>query len=56
VHDDDNDDKNTINAGGVTEIPKRQRSRRGQLRRFGINDGDNNNSGEGNCNGCSDDK
>ncbi len=56
MHDNDDDDKNTINAGGGTEIPKRQRLRQGQLQHFGVNGGNNDNSGEGDCNGCSDDK
>jgi hypothetical protein len=56
MHDDNNDDKNSISAGGGTEIPKRQGSRRGQLRRLGLNDGNNDDCGEGNCDGCSDNK
>lgn len=56
MHDNDDDDKDTINAGRGTEIPKNQRSRQGQLQRFGVNGGNNDNSDEGDCNGCSDDK
>ena len=56
MQDDHNDEENTINTGGGMEIPKSQRSRRGQLWRFGVNNGNNDNSGEGDCNGCSDDK
>jgi hypothetical protein len=50
MHDNDDDDENTINAGGGMEIPKRQRSRRGQLQCFGVDGGYNDNSGEGDCN------
>jgi hypothetical protein len=56
MQDNDNDDKNTINAGGGMAIPKCRRSRRGQLQCFGVNGGNNDNSGEGDCNGCSDNK
>jgi hypothetical protein len=56
MHDNGDDDKNTINAGRGTEIPKNQRSRQGQLQRFGVNGGNNDNSGEGDSNGCSNDK
>ena len=56
MHDNDDDDENTINAGGGTEIPKRRQTRQGQRQRFGVIGGNNDNSGEGDCNGCSDDE
>ncbi len=56
MHDDEDDDDDAINDGGGMEIPERRRSRRGQLRRFGVDGGDDNDGGEGDCNGCGDDK
>ena len=60
VDDDDNDDGNdnndTINDDGGTAIPKHLRLRRGQVRRFGGNGGDNGDCGKGDCDGRGDDK
>ena len=55
-NDNDDDDNNTINDDGGTAITEHQRLRQGQLRRFGNNSGNDGNCGEGDCNGCSDDK
>ena len=55
-NDDDNNNDNAINDGGGTVIPEHQRLRRGQLRRFGGDEGNDGNCGKGNCDGHGDDK
>jgi hypothetical protein len=49
-------DGNAINDSGGMEIPKRQRSRRGQLWSFGVDGGNDRDGGEGDCNSHGDEE
>ncbi len=50
--DDDNDAMRQLSDGD----PRASTMKQGQLRRFGVNGGEDNGGGEGNCDCCSDDK